>query len=130
MARKVEPTCTSAEELDCLKQSSSVQIDKREERCLVRAKNFRLRTNFSQTFDERRLARGNPARDSDGRHELSIAVPREINESKVADPSRNRALLTVRSAALLQGDLQKENARSQRRITLPWRGKAFGCRNQ
>ena len=31
-------------------------------------KKFRVRTNFSQTFDERRLACGNPARYSDGRH--------------------------------------------------------------
>ena len=63
-----------------------VKIDKLPRR-LVRVKKFRVRTNFSQTFDERRLARGNPARYSDGRHMLLYSTPaRDEREQGTARP--------------------------------------------
>src|SRR5205823_8588325 len=45
----------------------------------VRIKKCRRRNELAQTFAEARLARGNPARDSDGRHALDMNTARRAS---------------------------------------------------
>ncbi len=75
-------------------------------RRLVRVKKFRVRTNFSQTFDERRLARGNPARYSDGRHTLLYSTPaRDEREQGTARPRSKRQLLCFGQVQLFVSEI-------------------------